>query len=1260
MAMGPSGVGSALPKFGFLDSLASDGVSAYVVEEKTKKGQQTLEAHTTGWMAFKSGVNRVFHFKSDSDKATNQATLQHLLRDIEASSSTRVASEVRNSDVFTRALQRGTYVSSELVGKLRDIANEAAQKELDDKNFMTFANFLDRGREIDLGHDHVQFTEVDSNGLTDLVDDLASGAKSRDDGSWPADGFPKTYAMMKELVHSSTGESRLGQIARLHVMDQQIDREGNFVYGPDHPVMQGLKKVDSPIMQKLATLLHETAAKATERGERVTDAMLAKTAADFITHDKVMASLVKEVNTNRLGELVDDPTKVSGIVRQLEEAADQGKLGNIRKEDVVWLADALTQDQDVDMPIPKLRGRRSDREAEWPIEAFEPKALAGALTAKVVKGTVPPKSELQDLDLQGLRQFTDKTLRFSRQELTDGDLAPELLRDEADGKPSVLLQVLQQRRAGLDAIARHDAMVRDQREKLVGSKVAQFRDLPSVPLGRSKSEEMHVEDVRGFVKAVALDPIGQAKRVQLADAGVTDPDTVGRGVVAEQEKWEGRLDKLMPALDRFADLGRRLDDIAAKGGLKSLDRTMWKNIQEEARSLQEAVPQIKQLAEDLDKDYGDVPVLRQLAAALESAAEQIEGDIAAGGLATLHDDLSSSTNDRMFGQLPPLKVLQHEQFLQRKTELDGYLAGLQADIEAILDDLETVRGEDAPKSEPKPRPTPPATGKTPGETVLNALGAAFNDAGHAESLPDGADEAFGKWVATSGRFIDRYAEFAVRHENISQLRHLEAEQRTEEETQQVTRFLHEVVAMRDEVGGFARSTAELRKAAGASPPPEVARLLEVLDASVAHMQDALDRVSFVRTSRGEMHATVEDRLMHTNSQSVARFTNLLVALSPGDLHQSIKDDGVGAMMAVDQLPVFERGMSALMARSPTVQRDEDRDALGTLDIRAERLVRYGEGLSSLLDRVDQMRTEVAEDRALIPIGPPLGNDATTAKANALKQLDRAHNDLRLQLQTLRTTMADYQLYRGAADPTARYAGALRTMSQALTTGSTPREGWATYGNRVFASLIDSHINEHGMEVLSHQMKPGLAAIDKLGPFKAGVQATLGGDRQPTERELANLRDGVEDMRQARSELALLRDQARVLERAITKGETFDDYLEHRPLSTFHGLPGAHAWQNFETVLSRALAEIDAVIEDADGRIGKASPQRMAPILPGGEADGLSIDAGGRSPKSTNPFDEDGVRPRPTNPFDEDGVRPKSTNPFDEDGVRPKSTNPFST
>lgn len=132
-----AGDGPRQPDFSALDRMAGMKASSLTV---TKGKDGDLEASASGTMAFRSGVNRVFsRGKSEGDAAANKATLNALLDHIEAQAGKVVRDKVLGGTIRLKGddqvltvkqrLERGTYVSSELVAQLKALAVEGAGKQ---------------------------------------------------------------------------------------------------------------------------------------------------------------------------------------------------------------------------------------------------------------------------------------------------------------------------------------------------------------------------------------------------------------------------------------------------------------------------------------------------------------------------------------------------------------------------------------------------------------------------------------------------------------------------------------------------------------------------------------------------------------------------------------------------------------------------------------------------------------------------------------------------------------------------------------------------------------------------------------------------------------------------------------------------------------------------------------------------------------------------------------------------------------------------
>lgn len=132
-----AGDGPRQPDLSALDRMAGMKAPSLSV---TKGKDGDLEASARGTMAFRSGVSRVFgRGKSEGDVAANKATLDALLDHIEAKAGKVVRDRVLGGEIRLKGddqvltvkqrLERGTYVSSELVAQLKALAEKEMGKQ---------------------------------------------------------------------------------------------------------------------------------------------------------------------------------------------------------------------------------------------------------------------------------------------------------------------------------------------------------------------------------------------------------------------------------------------------------------------------------------------------------------------------------------------------------------------------------------------------------------------------------------------------------------------------------------------------------------------------------------------------------------------------------------------------------------------------------------------------------------------------------------------------------------------------------------------------------------------------------------------------------------------------------------------------------------------------------------------------------------------------------------------------------------------------
>jgi len=208
-----------------------------------------------------------------------------------------------------------------------------------------------------------------------------------------------------------------------------------------------------------------------------------------------------------------------------------------------------------------------------------------------------------------------------------------------------------------------------------------------------------------------------------------------------------------------------------EGGLAKVP-DKWQGLEQEAVILQGNAANIRQLDEDLLDKAHDTPKLVEVARALYASARQIEEDTAP--LDGLYAKMAPSHAERRLDHLPQIRELH---LLQAASRGEQGAAG--------SDD-------------------------TPSQVVRNA----FTEVIMRGDLSSTAEDAYGKWAANSASFLDRYAEFALASEKLSQLSRLPGDRLSEDDKQALKAFAAD--RKKPELDTYAKSTGELRTAMAGS------------------------------------------------------------------------------------------------------------------------------------------------------------------------------------------------------------------------------------------------------------------------------------------------------------------------------------------------------------------------------------------------------------------------------------------------------------
>jgi len=1125
---------------------AERGGSGIVVQSSRKEDVKNAKNKT--FMAFRSGLYRTIRIgKTKSDMDTNRQSIQYLIEYVEGNSVDRktgveVAKRIKETDFYKAWKSGGEYVDKAKLLTFYKLATDFEIQVIKEQN--------ERQVELFLGHD----------GLLRAVNAMESPAYSE-----KSKKFPKTFEYMRKHFKKATAG----------------------LTGKEDPSV-----IKDKATRILAQKLKEEAAKASKNGEILTEKKIMGVAQQFLNDN--FDEFVRAANYETLSNFTKDQKQIANAVSNWARVVSDkdravydksGKLlYRLDDDDAAWLADQLRGRIEHSIKMPERQKRGMGRAADLIKQPFKENSgpLVGFLLddiAQSVRDEYLPLFEegaVEKLEQEGTNVSTEflrehmKKLKIRRSEINPEEDLPRLFTDKI--KPILVEHRKKELELNPEKAEFHRKLGEFENKQL--ATLPEIADLTKDRDAFEKFKLVGSDRVSKFVEMLTLDYIG--KEIQNREHKKNDVDLelgsndevfasladINVKITEAQEKWAERLQTTLRYLDDYANFQLKKEEILKSGGLANHPNE-WKTLEGEAETLSQAAANISKLSEDLAADIqddGKLEFLDKVTTALSKSARRIQEDTAP--LLGLFDKMAPYHAERRLDHLPLIRELHLQQADEKRAARPD--------------------GTQSQAAEPD---------DTPSRVVKTALAPFTKDASEDEV------DVIGNWSMYSASFLDEYADFAVRSENLSRLQRLPRDQLSDEQRNALEKFDADRQKLLVKLEEFAGKTKALTEAM--TGKPNFSDLSKRLETTVVQMRNNIRSGHFIDTDRGNPVSTVEDGVSRLTTERFGHHYRLVHNFADEDQKseiQKIAEKVVGAFNFIEyqrnfkeyqavvypgHFEKFDKDLSE-MVRSVPVPRSDKLLKLGALDALADQVKAEAIGLRELLDQLDRSQGNLEEadpkDISFPKSSATEHMDDEEQKRYYLKRFATARKEIQQQIARIESRLADYDAYRGKVLTHApRQAYALNQAMKALNKKQAPVGGFYNTLEDPFWPIVGEQVRTKGISVDNTKfLSSGLRALDNLYAFRQEADPVLASGNVSASR-MEDLRKQFERLRKEQENLdRLVRLSASVSESILKGGEG----------STERERLNATNWEQFDKFVHEAHDSFAAAIKEYDAKLNQ--------------------------------------------------------------------------
>jgi len=1209
---------------GELDALTEmEKAKAYEMHAEFRDG--TLHLTEKHKVSFAAARRKVFGGKKDANKAKNQASIRATLDYVESQTSKAVRKQVENAYIkldgdppgskltVKDRIDRGTFLSSNFIAQLKHATIHAQKAVVMAQNQQTVDNFFSTQpstaqNKIDPMYDDLfsetankaQDKEVEKSGLSHWIDDKVADGGFK---SFPAKDFPKTYETLQNAIHEQTqappddvGKNRRdGFLGPLRARVDQLQSEAANA-------KLGATGRDSPI--------------------QIHDQNLRNAAENHFGSKKVFGKVVASVNANLIQEHTtrgpDLNKNLATAVRGYVNANDAQTVGDITQDEVDWLADQIENEEYLDLPEPNLAKRMFPSYDEGR-DMFN---ITEQLRSEMIDGVTQLQPEFREelAELRARNAPVKDVVTLEKKVVSHlknlQEFKPETFSKLLGG---TVKKIIHERRARLDQINKKQATFRRQNETQLGDNLSKFPDL---------------NNAAASVKRGAYPGLAKGKIAKAGDFFKTVlEDDIG-GVPKEYEPG-------LAALDKFAELQDKLQEIGQKGGIEHADEETLQQIQMTARQLSGQVKTLEKLGHyvagaaevDVDEDDGqqarssDLQSAQQLKAlgkALQAAAKTIDEEVKPYQNAV--SDVQESNAERRLTHLPHVRQ-QHNDLLVASQDKD--YAGV----------------------DPKTR-----QGKVPSKIVGSGFEAAFKETGMGQwknksRMGTNPMTQYQKFAAKSLPVLDEYAQFAVDHEEDTRIHRRvdhNPQSKTQSDQNRLDSFVKDATQMREKVLQMKKGVGELRRVfessrppkgaakqaaavgdgsmknlgddvdirAGSGLPDEVEFLLQNLERQVDGMENALTQGQFVGTDGVSPDPQLDGgalaRPWTDTSRKLESIDQLAKELNGQDsfIHDDTHD-------TIAPFKEFNENLVETMKRNPIAQRSPKwKTAAGKLDLQAEDVRQDLQDLKGRIESLRQLENQVSNlDNEQLPsvwahwAGPKddlgLPPDQGKEKEVYLANLKSAREDLEAQVGHMENRLEDYRTYRGRDFPNASVDAAVIGAGESIRSWTASRSGNQALVRSLRKTgqpLIDKAggqgTTEQNVKETMDALGKGISSLGRMqNTPDIATEPSLTMPYRPTDNQLKSLKEAQANYARDLQNLQVLSTQASKMSQEVKTLSGNPDEITQ----ALDDVPGGMAWVNLDIALKEAVHKATEKKAAIDNAISLAEQRPLAKdAIPGSQ------------------------------------------------------------
>lgn len=614
---------------------------------KLSKDGRRIESDTS--MVFKSGLNRVMKWggdKSSADKATNERTLKALMGYIQKQTGEDVHDKVMNTrikldgdktnDGYTmrERIERGTYVSSDLVKQLRYVTRQALdaqdpEREREIRRFQAYQPQNLRKMDEFFGREkrdnYEGFLDKTAEQIVDGAKGILSEITTRITGDKPETGFRKAIREIArdqsvggEEANNSNVNAWKGQTRTWKTFEDYFLKGGGDPGDKSRDVI--LKKLEMFVATRCDTLARD--------GRSITDADMKQAVKDFLATPGNMARFVDETNQQIVNRLT--PQELADAIEKWPEAnglKDDKGMQNAAE----WLAAAIRKvDPDGGDGVPqmlrhlprdgglldKFKGLFSQYDARK-----DPDNICAELMDTIfdnAKNVIPPSNLGNRERLAWLRdhfpQGLDAALKYAHPKEFDSLDVARLI-------GSSIKDLLVEHKENMEWAMEEDLKFRSDRHKQLLDNVS-FRALPNLRsminttsadsydrmgMPRTASEFVKGTVMRQISQMETERKIAELKREHGPDV-MDDPsmqEKVANHVAMTVETHEYMIfDDILPSIDEYAAFEKDVEDIkSSPGGFAGASRETLDRLDAKSSELLQRGEEVEGLGDLLLRKY---------------------------------------------------------------------------------------------------------------------------------------------------------------------------------------------------------------------------------------------------------------------------------------------------------------------------------------------------------------------------------------------------------------------------------------------------------------------------------------------------------------------------------------------------------------------------------------------------------------------------------------------------------------------------------